>query len=106
MTPPRPTAHPAIVAPRASCEADYDGVRALAAAVIEQAWRDALRPPLGRGDRPDYAAQRDARDFLLGPRVELWAQPLGLDIDALRERLRREIEAKKAERKARRKAAA
>ena len=88
-----------------AADADLDGCRALASAVIERAWLDALSPPPGVGGRPDYAAMRDARDFLMSERVEAWAAGLALDLDALRERLQRLLAEKREQRKRKREAA-
>lgn len=68
---------------------DFDAARDLAAAVVEQAVRDALAPARSAAQRRDRA---DALAFLLDPadpRLEAWCEPLGLDADALRQRLRR-----------------
>jgi hypothetical protein len=66
-----------------------DELRRLAAALLEHAVHDALEPPARDGER----VQAHALDFLLGPRVEPWCEALGLDVVAMRERLRQRLAA-------------
>lgn len=63
-------------------------VRALASAIIANAVHAATSPAVTDDDRAD------ALRFLLDPedrRIELWTAPLGVDLDALRSRLRHRL---------------
>jgi len=70
---------------------DPAAVRALAAAVLAQAVREATAEP--SDDPARERSREDAIGFLVGPRAERWCDACGIDAEALRDRLAFRLEA-------------